>query len=128
MNVTQVALECLTANNAQMATGDPFFCAGCGAVHNQFSKLRTVGDKQYWDCEFCNKVNEVMIEEEEMPQANEVTYLLEASAQVQDRNAMAGGQDISVVFCVDTSGSMCVTQPVEGKHQLKGDKLKELIR
>ena len=82
MNVTQVSLECLAANNAQMATGDPFFCAGCRAVFNQFSQLRTVGQQQLWTCEFCDKVNEVMIEDEEMPQANEVTYLLEASAQV----------------------------------------------
>ena len=82
MNVTQVSLECLAANNAQMATGDPFFCAGCRAVFNQCSQLRTVGQQQLWTCEFCDKVNEVMIEDEEMPQANEVTYLLEASAQV----------------------------------------------
>ena len=40
-------------------------------------------------CEFCNNENEVMIEEEEIPTAPEVTYLLEASAQVQ--NAAAGG-------------------------------------
>lgn len=68
-----------------------------------------------------------MIGEEEIPQALEVTYLLEASAQVQD--AAAGGkaaQDISVVFCMDISGSMCVSQPVQGKHQLKGDNLKAL--
>ena len=68
-----------------------------------------------------------MIDEEEMPQAPALTYLLEAPAQVQD--AAAGGnaaQDISIVFCLDISGSMCVTQPVAGKHNLKGDKLREL--
>ena len=27
---------------------------------------------------------------------------------------------------MDISGSMCVTQPVAGKHQLKGDKLREM--
>ena len=51
-----------------------------------------------------------MIDEEEMPKDSQVTYLLEAAAQVQD--ALAGGnaaQDISVVFCMDISGSMCVT-------------------
>ena len=68
-----------------------------------------------------------MIGEEEIPQAAEVTYLLEAAAQVQD--AKAGGnvaKDISVVFCCDISGSMCVSQPVAGKHKLKGDNLNAL--
>lgn len=41
--------------------------------------------------------------------------------------AKAGGKkDISVVFCVDQSGSMCVSQPVKGKHQIKNDKTKDL--
>ena len=54
-----------------------------------------------------------------------MTYLIEASAQVQDRTM--GGQDISVVFCVDSSGSMCVSQPIEGKHNIKGDHLSKLV-
>jgi len=27
-----------------------------------------------------------------------------------------------VVFCIDISGSMCVSQPIAGKHSIKGDK------
>ena len=50
--------------------------------------------------------------------------MLEAPAQVQDRKM--GGQDISVVFCLDVSGSMCVTQPIEGKHNLRGDHLNKM--
>jgi hypothetical protein len=68
-----------------------------------------------------------MIGEEEIPQAGEVTYLLEAPAQVQD--AAVGGKaakDISIVFCMDISGSMCVTQAVAGKHKIKGDKTAEM--
>ena len=64
-----------------------------------------------------------MLDEEEIPKTSAITYLLEAAAQVQD--AMAGGnaaQDTSVIFCMDTSGSMCVTEPVRGKHNIKGDK------
>jgi hypothetical protein len=36
-----------------------------------------------------------------------------------------------VVFCIDQSGSMCCSQPVEGKHKLKGDRaggLKDLMK
>lgn len=39
---------------------------------------------------------------------------------------MVGKQEISVVFCIDMSGSMCVSQPVVGKHSIKGDKTNEL--
>ena len=91
------------------------------------SVLKEIDGNQIWKCEFCNNENEVMIGEEEIPQTPAVTYLLEASAQVQDNKA--GGNaalDISVVFCMDISGSMCVTQPVSGKHNLRGDNLAAL--
>lgn len=125
-NVFEVALECL-ANKGSMATGDAELCEGCQAVFSKQSVLTEKDGNQIWKCEFCNKENEVMIGEEEIPQDLEVTYLLEASAQVQD--AKVGGnaaQDISVVFCMDISGSMCVSQPVAGKHKIKGDNLSAL--
>ena len=50
---------------------------------------------------------------------------MEAAAQVQDKKVL-GQKEISVVFCVDQSGSMCVSQPVKGKIQLKGDKTKDM--
>jgi hypothetical protein len=54
----------------------------------------------------------------------EVTYLLEAAAQVaDDKVGGKGAQDISVIFCMDISGSMCVTQAIEGKHKIKNDNL-----
>jgi hypothetical protein len=124
--VFEVALNIL-AEKGQLATGDAELCPRCQAAFNQMSVLKEVDGNQIWVCEFCNNENEVMIDEEEIPQAPAVTYLLEASAQVQD--AKAGGnvaQDISVVFCMDISGSMCVTQPVSGKHKLRGDNLAAL--
>ena len=62
-----------------------------------------------------------MIDDEEMPKNSEVTYMIEAAAQVEDKKL--AGQDISVVFCLDVSGSMCVSQAIEGKHKIKGDTL-----
>jgi hypothetical protein len=35
-----------------------------------------------------------------------VNYILEAAAQIQDKK-VDGKKDISVVFCIDQSGSMC---------------------
>ena len=35
-----------------------------------------------------------------------------------------GSQDITVVFAIDISGSMCVTKQIQGKHSIKGNKSK----
>lgn len=42
-----------------------------------------------------------------------------------------GKKDISVIFCIDQSGSMCVSQEIRGKHKIKGDKtdaMKDLMK
>ena len=82
-NVFEVALACLE-HKGQIATGDPEFCQRCKAVFNQQSKIVEVDGHQMWECEFCNYRNEVMLDDEEIPKNLEVTYLLEAAAQVQD--------------------------------------------
>lgn len=65
-----------------------------------------------------------MLDEGEIPKQNAYNYLLEAAAQVEEQNI--GGQDISVIFCLDTSGSMCVTEEIQGKFNLRNDKRKQL--
>ena len=115
---------------AELATGDPTFCEKCKAVLNNISKVEMVGEEQIWQCEFCLTKNKVDLEEEEKPQSKAVNYIVEAAAQVLDKQAM-GQKDISVIFCVDQSGSMCVSQEVKGKHKLKGDKtdaMKDLLK
>ena len=112
-----------------MTAGDPEFCKSCQAILNKNSKLVAVVGKEdtyCWVCEFCHTKNEVCLDAEEIPKNNEVNYLVEAAAQVQDKKVGGADQDISVVFCLDISGSMCVTQAVEGKHKVKNDKSKEL--
>ena len=64
------------------------------------------------------------MDEEERPKASTVSYLVEAAAQVEDKKM--NGQDISVIFCLDVSGSMCVSMPVQGHHNIKGDRKKSL--
>mmetsp|Transcript_24356 Transcript_24356/g.30227 ORF Transcript_24356/g.30227 Transcript_24356/m.30227 type:complete len:184 (-) Transcript_24356:1514-2065(-) len=112
-NVFKIQLDCLE-HRGQIATGDAEFCTKCKGVFNKESELTTEGDdnQQVWSCEFCNQRNEVMIGEEEIPQSTEVTYLLEAAAQVeqaQEEEKKAGekvSDRISVIFCIDISGSM----------------------
>lgn len=70
--------------------------------------------KTIWACEFCNTRNEVMMGEEEIPQETEVTYIIEAAAQVEQaeeekkdtQEKEKPSDTISVIFCIDISGSM----------------------
>jgi len=96
-------------------TGDAEFCSNCKAVYNKTSVIVEEEGKQIWTCEFCDTKNEVNIDEEEIPQSNEVTYLLEAAAQIEQAQeeekkesdeTVKKSDKISVVFCIDISGSM----------------------
>lgn len=109
-----------------MATGDPEICPKCQAVFSKFSKIEKIeqmdkSEKEIWTCEFCCSKNEVCLDEEEIPKVSTINYLVEAAAQVADKKM--GGQEISVVFCLDISGSMCVTESVKGKLNIKGSRL-----
>lgn len=108
-------MDCLKKNAAEIATGDPQFCKDCNAVFNQASTLKTepqmgADPKKTWTCEFCNSKNDVLLDDEEIPKAMEVNYLMQAPAQVIDKKLGSSlSEDISVIFCIDTSGSMCVS-------------------
>ena len=72
---------------------------------------------QVWVCEFCGTTNEVDIVAEEMPTSDQITYLLTpppvaSSTRAGSATPTAGIQESLLVFCIDTSGSMCVTTEV----------------
>ncbi len=67
---------------------------------------------QIWECEFCGTTNEVDIVPEEMPTKEDTTFMI-APAQATEGVAQGGGvEDSLVMFCIDVSGSMCVTTEV----------------
>ena len=70
---------------AELATGDPTICEKCGAVFNMHSKVEETEDGQIWQCEFCLTKNKVDLEEEEKPKSKAVNYVMEAAAQVLDK-------------------------------------------
>lgn len=78
-NVFEVTLDCLE-NKGEVATGDAEICKICSGVFSKFSKLTTENEQQIWACEYCNTKHEVMIDDEEVPKANEITYMIEAAA------------------------------------------------
>jgi hypothetical protein len=56
---------------------------------------------------------------EEIPTEEDVTYMLEPALLI--KGAIGGsGDKTPVVFCIDVSGSMCVTTEVPGKFNLRG--------
>lgn len=76
---------------------------------------------QYWRCEFCNKFNAVRLEQEEIPTSSCVDYLVSPPTPSKDNN-----EDTSnIIFCIDISGSMCVTQELKGKLNLKGSEKRD---
>jgi hypothetical protein len=76
-------------------------------------------DDKLWICEFCDHRNHINIEEEEIPSKNAMNYIIDT---VEGGTSSKNGGETAVIFCIDVSGSMCVTKPVEGKFKLKGDR------
>ena len=68
---------------------------------------------QIWKCEYCGTENKVDISQDEIPKGHQVTFMM-APPPVLTGGAVAGCsmEDSVVVFCIDISGSMCVTTPV----------------
>ena len=66
-----------------------------------------------WACEFCGTRNTVEIDDEEVPSKESMDYIVEPAPPRK------GGSDAYTVFVCDVSGSMCVTQRVEGQFELK---------
>jgi hypothetical protein len=109
----QVDLNCLNAE-AELATGDPVFCANCNIILNSTSKLakKPDSDDEYlWICEFCGATNNPILEQEEIPKSDQITYVIE---NAQGASQSSANDDTTVIFCLDISGSMCVTKPVSG--------------
>jgi len=114
--------------------GDATFCQKCKAIFNMYSKLQApteeeikqhdLEDDKVWICEFCSHRNIVNLLDQEIPKKDAVNYILE-NAKAEE-NKKKSEEEISIVFCVDISGSMGVTKPMAGKFKIKGDRLQEL--
>lgn len=117
-NVVDVPLNILK-EETPIATGDPQFCGVCRSLLSATSTVVKQEDGSYkWKCEFCDRENQIFIEEEEVPKQNKLTYVLESAADVAQARVQARAGS-TVIFVLDTSGSMCVTQATPGKFALK---------
>eukprot|EP00026_Physarum_polycephalum_P001610 Phypoly_transcript_01612.p1 GENE.Phypoly_transcript_01612~~Phypoly_transcript_01612.p1 ORF type:complete len:942 (+),score=162.08 Phypoly_transcript_01612:32-2857(+) len=105
-NIISVSLGML-AESSNLMTGDPVLCQKCGACLSAMSNLtKSPENSSYkWVCDFCGTTNkDIMLEDEEIPKTEITEYMLTPPPSLN------GPVDESfVVFCIDVSGSMCVT-------------------
>ena len=123
-NVVSLDLSSLK-EAAVMATGDPIFCSNCSGAFSLYSRITELSEtSQLWTCEFCGTGNSICIEPEEIPRGQIMDYMLMSSSQMIKENKSGGEKKggITVIFCIDISGSMCVTEPINGNIKLKHKK------
>eukprot|EP01103_Thecamoeba_quadrilineata_P005315 TRINITY_DN15130_c0_g1_i1.p1 TRINITY_DN15130_c0_g1~~TRINITY_DN15130_c0_g1_i1.p1 ORF type:complete len:625 (-),score=174.08 TRINITY_DN15130_c0_g1_i1:26-1900(-) len=120
-NVVSVDFNRLEEKGTLM-TGDPVNCVTCGAFLTAISQIIEENSKQIWNCEFCSTPNEVSLSPEEIPKEMTLDYVIENPSESVCQTT---GSSI-IVFCIDISGSMCVTQETTTQG-LKG-KRKEALQ
>jgi hypothetical protein len=110
-NIIALNLGSLEIEGTTLFTGDPTFCENCQSVFSFLSILEERGSAQWWKCEFCDFENEVFMDENEIPKNESVDYILEPPIVNK-----VGDDESIVVFCIDTSGSMCSTSEVSSSQ------------
>lgn len=96
------------------ATGDPFPCPNCGCYFSVISKDHIVKEATdtFWNCEFCFAKSKLLLVENEYPTKNETSYILspplppEELKMEEEKVMPIKEDDCTVIFCIDTSGSM----------------------
>eukprot|EP01117_Protostelium_nocturnum_P015705 TRINITY_DN610_c0_g1_i1.p1 TRINITY_DN610_c0_g1~~TRINITY_DN610_c0_g1_i1.p1 ORF type:complete len:895 (+),score=352.35 TRINITY_DN610_c0_g1_i1:90-2774(+) len=73
-------------------------------------------DQSYWHCEFCGVYNESNLDAEEIPKTDTVEYIVEPASS---SDSAVKDEDSNIIFCIDTSGSMCVTMETDRSVKIK---------
>jgi hypothetical protein len=128
-------MSCLKESAVEISTGDPVHCASCQAIFNFFSVITVEGEadlqKQVWNCEFCSHRNVVSIEPEEKAKSATISYIIEAAPVVDSKTAEEKktdsgiAKDISIVYCIDVSGSMAGSRLTSVQQTIKAQ-IKEM--
>ena len=92
-------------------------------LHERFEDCVSRDGESIWKCEFCSTVNRVDLVPEEIAEiagSDTVDFLVKQPAVI-DPSANAP----IAIFCLDVSGSMCVTTEVAGKAKFRGAEARE---
>jgi hypothetical protein len=123
-NILSIDLGSLS-KEVKLFTGDPIVCISCESIFNTHSVLQPINEDgmQLWVCDFCGTQNHVRVEPEELPQKGEeiVDYML---SPPMDRSVSLDNK--TIIFCIDISGSMCITSEIEGKHKFRFNRADQL--
>eukprot|EP00727_Mastigamoeba_balamuthi_P004470 m51a1_g14020 hypothetical protein (541) ;mRNA; r:1106547-1108458 len=97
-------------------TGDPIVCKNehCRAVLSRSDSSRLRRDpsgRQVWRCQLCATENQVNVEKEELPTTDVVEYV------IQPPQSSSSALPSTVIFCIDVSGSMCVTTELPSRRR-----------
>ena len=93
-------------------------CIKCQAYLNKYSTLIQYENGKYeWKCEFCSEINkDLIINKKDIPLNENVEKCIEPPINIEKKTK--DGNDTSLIFCFDISGSMCQSYNV-------GEELKE---
>lgn len=117
-NIFEITFEDLKKPQV-LSTGDPLRCSICKSFFSHISQ-----PDPSWKCEFCGSIKEHDLDPEEFPKHNKILYLLKNSSQTLSKSFRKASQ--TIIFCIDISGSMCVTVPVSNSSQIKTNKMKKM--
>ncbi|XP_043915555.1 circularly permutated Ras protein 1-like [Protopterus annectens] len=116
VNVVSIHLgKLVDLRNVQSTENAPIFCKKCCAAISSISATEMGLRSIVWKCEFCNKENSLRQQLKSIPMKDDI-----ASISLPSADYLNVPDDSLVIFCVDTSGSMCVTSQVKvfnEKHQ-----------
>lgn len=123
-NIVSIKLGTLV-QDASVHTGECFLCSSCNAALSHYSKLTLGSDgNRSWVCEFCGaESKDIDMDDEEIPTTETVDYIIKPAPEV-----VASDSTNNVIFCVDTSGSMCVSTAVDSRHKFRGSRTAALAR
>nr|XP_005988053.1 PREDICTED: circularly permutated Ras protein 1-like isoform X2 [Latimeria chalumnae] len=109
VNVVSINLgKLVDITNVQPSTILPYFCNRCSAAMSIISKTQRHQKDIVWICEFCEQMNLVSRWFSSVPLKTDMTYV-----STSDNKDYVNMDDSLIVFCVDISGSMCVTSELE---------------
>jgi len=90
-----------------LQTGEPTFCQQCSACLTEDSPHDL--ETESWPCEYCGYLNDdLALDPEEIPvlPAQGIEYLVEQAHEAAD------SEEQLVIFCMDLSGSMCLSHEI----------------
>eukprot|EP00347_Sterkiella_histriomuscorum_P005858 403355007 len=108
-NVAKIAFKAIYEDQESLY-GQPVTCSQCQVILNLFSKFETdVNEptKSIWNCELCGTTNKFeSLNEYSIPNHQNNRYFIKKNEKIQLPQKKMKPTDISVVYCLDVSGSM----------------------